>query len=148
MAEYPDLEAQSILVDRLTSHSCTQVSLGAGDGLIIDFGDLEESDAGDLSGALVLAIDCPWRVDGANSPVVGWDDEEEEVASQATILIGAEVEEVDLRRPGFDLNVQFSNGHRLRIFPDCRAYYSEDMSGGALPWQIVVRDMVSPAVAE
>ena len=141
MAERPDLEHQAALIDCLFSTTCTQISLGVGDALIIDFGPLEESPSGDLSGEFILAIDCPWRVDGTDLPVVGWDDEEEEVASQGTVLIGAKVEEVEVRRPGFDLDVRFSNGHRLRVFPDCRAYYSEDMSGGALPWQVAGRGL-------
>jgi len=34
------------------------------------------------------------------------------------------------------VTILFSNDRRLRVFPDCRAYFSDDMSGGALPWQV------------
>ena len=135
------LEVQAELANRLSGISCTQVSLGVAETLIIDFGDLELNALGDLAGEFVLAVDCPWRIDGPDLPAVGWEDEEEEIAHFSTVLIGASVEEVEVRRPGFDLIVSFSNHHRLRVFPDCRAYYSDEMSGGALPWQLAGRDL-------
>ncbi|CAN5617844.1 hypothetical protein BH23CHL2_BH23CHL2_24850 [soil metagenome] len=133
------LEEQADLSTRLVGLPCTQVSLGIAETLIIDFGELEPGPDGQMTGAFVLAVDCPWRIDGHDLPAVGWEDEEEDIAHLSTVLIGGSVEEVEVRRPGFDLIVQFSSGHRLRVFPDCRAYYSDEMSGGVLPWQLVGR---------
>lgn len=133
------LEVQAELVTRLVGLRCTQVSLGIAETLIIDFGELEPGPDGQMTGAFVLAVDCPWRIDGKDLPAVGWEDEEEDIVHLSTVVIGATVEEIEVRRPGFDLLVQFSNGHRLRVFPDCRAYYSDEMSGGVLPWQLAGR---------
>lgn len=135
------LELQASHAERLSGLTCSQTSLGVADALIIDFGDLQPSPDGQLAGAIILVIECPWRIDGSDRPVVGWDDDEEDVATLSTSLIGGMVEDVDLRRPGFDLTLQLSNGHRLRIFPDCRAYYSDELSGGALPWQLAGRGL-------
>jgi hypothetical protein len=136
MAARAALEHQATLAQALTGMTCSQTSLGMADALIIDFGDLEVNAEGQLAGAVVFMAECPWRIDNPERPTVGWEDEEEEIAHLSTALIGGRVEEVEVRRPGFDLTLLFSNDHRLRVFPDCRAYYSDEMSGGALPWQL------------
>lgn len=141
MAGRAALEAQAELANRLSGLACTQVSLGVAETLIVDFGELEPNDQDDLAGLLVLAVDCPWRIDGPDLPAVGWEDEEEDIAHFATVLIGATVEDIEVRRPGFDLILTFSHNHRLRVFPDCRAYYSDELSGGALPWQLAGRGL-------
>jgi hypothetical protein len=133
------LDTQAAMAETLVGYACSQVSLGVADALILDFGDLELNPVGDLAGAIVLAVECPWRIDGSDQPAVGWEDEEEDIAHLSSVLIGGVVDEIDVRRPGFDLTIQFSHGYRLRIFPDCRAYYSDEMSGGAVPWQLVHR---------
>lgn len=135
------LESQARHVEALAGLPCSQTSLGVADALIIDFGELEPNPDGQLAGSIVFVIECPWRIDGPERPAVGWEDDEEDVVQLSTALIGGIVEEVEVRRPGFDLSIQFSNGHRLRVFPDCRAYYSDEMSGGALPWQFAGRDL-------
>ncbi len=138
------LEIQAALAPKITSSICTQVSIGMAESLIVDLGDLAPVAGGQFAGEYVLAIECPWRIDAPEIPVVGWDDNEEDVADLATVLIGASVNELDVRRPGFDLTIQFSNEHRLRVFPDCRAYYVDEMSGGALPWRIGGRGIAEP----
>jgi hypothetical protein len=130
------LEKQAELVALLEGFQCSQISIGMRDSLIIDFGELEASAGGQHAGALILAIECPWRIDTPEVPVVGWEDDEEDVADLATVLIGATITEVEVRRPGYDLLIEFSNEHRMRVFPDCRAYYSDTLSAGALPWQL------------
>jgi hypothetical protein len=142
------LEKQAAFVDTLLGYACSQVSLGIGETLILDFGELEINPVGDLAGAIVLAVECPWRIDNPERPTVGWEDEEGDVAHHSTVLIAGIVDEVDLRRPGFDLTIGFSNGYRLRVFPDCRAYYSDGMSGGALPWQLAGRGLIGASSGE
>lgn len=141
MTTRTELEIQAGLTTLLNRRTCTQVSLGGDDALILDFDELQPNLEGQLAGAIVLVIECPWRIDTPDLPAVGWEDDEEDVAQLSTALIGGAVEETDVRRPGFDLTLNFSNEYRLRIFPDCRAYYSDEMAGGALPWQIVGRDV-------
>jgi hypothetical protein len=136
MATREALERQAELTSFLAGAVCSQVSIGADEALIIDFGELRETLDGQLAGSLVLVIECPWRIDAPEVPVVGWEDDEEDVAHLATVLIGATVEGLDVRRPGFDLSIDFSNQHRLRVFPDCRAYYHDELAGAALPWQL------------
>lgn len=138
------LETQAKLVESLIGMPCSQTSLGMADALIMDFGELQAGLDGDMAGAIVFVVECPWRIDNPDRPTVGWEDEEEDIAHLSTVLIGGTVEDVDVRTPGYDLNVQFSNGFRLRVFPDCRAYYSEELSGGALPWQLAGREL--PAI--
>lgn len=136
MATREALVHQAEIATRLEGQACTQVSVGVHHSLILDFGELQPAEGDQLSGELILAIDCPWRIDAPDVPVVGWEDADEDIADLATVLIGAVVTEVEIRRPGFDLFLQFSNDHRLRIFPDCRAYYHDELASGALPWQI------------
>ncbi len=129
------LERQAEIANRLSQMRCSQVSLGGEDMLILDFGDLSQSPGGQLAGALILSIECPWRIDSESVGVIGWQDDEEDVADFATVLIDARVEETEVRRPGYDLILRFSNDHTLHVFPDCRAYFDDELAGGALPWQ-------------
>ena len=144
MAARQALVHQAELAQRLSGQTCTQVSIGVNDSLIFDFVEIQAAEGGQLSGELILAIDCPWRIDAPDVPVVGWEDAEEDIADLTTVLIGAAVTEVEIRRPGFDLFLQFSNEHRLRIFPDCRAYYHDELAAGALPWQLAGRALAAP----
>lgn len=130
------LERQEQLATQLHGAYCSQVSLGPGESLILDFGELQETPEGQLAGNLTLVIECPWRIDSDEIGVIGWQDAEEDIADFATVLIDASVDQVEVRRPGFDLILRFSNGHSLRIFPDCRAYFDDDLAGEALPWQV------------
>lgn len=130
------LERQARLADSLVGLTCSQTSLGAAEALILDFGELVSGPNGQRAGAVAFVAQCPWRIDTPERPAVGWEDEEEDIAHLSTALIGGTVEEVEVRRPGFDVTILFSNDRRLRVFPDCRAYFSDDMSGGALPWQV------------
>ncbi len=137
------LEDQARLAAALEGLTCRQTALGIGDALILDFGELLPGPDGELAGAVVFVVECPWRIDNPDRPTVGWEDEEEDIAHLSSVLIGGAVDEVEIRRPGFDLTLQLSNGFRLRAFPDCRAYYDEELSGGALPWQFAGRDLPS-----
>ena len=130
------LEAQARLANFLEGLRCSQVSAGAEETLILDFGELSTSHTGDLVGVVVLLIECPWRIDSKESGLIGWEDDEDDILVAATALIGALVETVEVRRPGFDLILRFSNEHSLRVFPDCRAYFDDDLAGDVVPWQI------------
>lgn len=141
MAAREALQTQAKLAEALSGLACSQTSLGVGDALIIDFGELRPNPGGELAGSIVFVAGCPWRIDDPDTPTVGWEDDEEDIANLSTVLIGGTVDEVDVRLPGFDLTLQFTNGYRLRVFPDCRAFYSDEMSGGALPWQVAGRDL-------
>jgi hypothetical protein len=139
------LEAQARLAEFLPGMRCSQVSAGAAETLILDFGDLREVVTGDLTGSIILLIECPWRIDSPDGGLIGWEDEEDDILVAATAVIDATVESVEVRRPGFDLILRFSNEHSLRIFPDCRAYYDDALAGGVVPWQIG-GEAIPPAV--
>lgn len=130
------LEHQATISQQLQGMRCSQVSLGTEEALILDFGTLREMPDGQMAGTLALAIECPWRIDSQETAVIGWEDEDDDVVQFATVLIDAAVEEAEIRRPGFDLILRFTNGHSLRIFPDCRAYFDDALAGERLPWQI------------
>lgn len=130
------LERQAQLSRFLSGMRCSQVATDGDETLILDFGTLTESPDGELSGSLYLVLECPWRIDSAETVLVGWENEEDEIIHFASLLIGVEVASVEVRKPGFDLILRFRGGHTLRIFPDCRAYYHDDLSGNALPWQL------------
>lgn len=130
------LEHQARVSQQLQGMRCSQVSVGADEALILDFGTLREMPDGQMAGTLALAIECPWRIDSPETAVIGWEDDDEDIVQFATVLIDAAVDEVEIRRPGFDLILRFTNEHSLRIFPDCRAYYDDAPAGERLPWQI------------
>lgn len=115
---------------------CSQVSLAAEEALILDFGTLHEMPDGQFAGSLALAIECPWRIDSPETAVIGWEDAEEDIIQLATVLIDAAVDDIEVRRPGFDLILRFTNSHSLRVFPDCRAYFDESVDDERLPWQV------------
>lgn len=130
------LEHQAEISRELHGMRCSQVSVGADEALILDFGALNETPDGQLAGTLALGIECPWRIDSPETAVIGWEDIEEDIVQFATVLIEAAVTEVEIRRPGFDLILRFTNSHSLRVFPDCRAYFDDELAGERLPWQI------------
>lgn len=133
---HPGLEIQASSIPQLRGMRCSQVSIGPEESLILDFGDLHPMPDGQMAGDYALAIDCPWRIDSPETGVIGWEDPEEEIVDLARVLIDAAVREYEIRRPGFDLILTFSNDHSLRIFPDCRAYFYEELAGDRLPWQL------------
>jgi hypothetical protein len=133
----PALEQQAQHALHLQGYPCAQVSIGTGDTLIVDFGALHPIHEDELSGELALIIDCPWRLDDADEPLCGWHDDEDHIIHQVAHLIGARVESVELRRPGFDLILRFIEGHTLRLFPDIRAYYHDELAGESVPWYVI-----------
>lgn len=133
---HPRLEAQAEAVPQLRGMPCSQVSVGAEETLILDFGELHQMPDGQMAGDYALAIDCPWRIDSPETGVIGWEDPEEEIVDLARVLIDSAMTEYEIRRPGLDLILTFSNDHSLRIFPDCRAYFYEELAGDRLPWQL------------
>ena len=130
------LERQARHTLLLQGYPCAQVSIGAGETLIVDFGALHPIREDELSGELALIIDCPWRLDAADAPLCGWHDDEDHIIQQAAHLIGAHVTSVEVRRPGFDLILRFDEGHILRLFPDLRAFYDAALAGESVPWYI------------
>jgi hypothetical protein len=129
-------EAQSQLVERLRGQQCSQVSLGEDDELILDFGTLNKTGPDEFDGELWLIVECPWRLEDADEVICGWEDTDDDITEGVHELVGAVLEETDVRRPGFDLSLIFASGHRMRIFPDCVAYYSDDTSSLTIPWYV------------
>jgi hypothetical protein len=73
-------------------------------------------------GEVVLYLEnCPWRLDGFNDVIASWNDHngpKGRLVQGLRSLIGAQVRQAEISRPGLDLIVRFSSGHTLRIFPD------------------------------
>ena len=132
----PAFEAQARLVQRLTDQTCSQVAIGEDDELVIDFGNLEQTGPGEFDGEAWLIVECPWRLESESSVLCGWDDEDDEIPEKTSVLIGQQAEEPTVRRPGFDLTLRFTNGYRLRIFPDCVSYYTDDTASLSIPWYV------------
>lgn len=130
------LESQAHLAANLQGMRCSQVSAGGDDRLVIDFGDLSRTESGEYAGAFHLLLECPWRIESGESVVCGWEDDDAEVVHLASVLIDATVVSTVVRRPGFDLTLAFSRGYTLTVFPDCRAYYLDELAGAAVPWRI------------
>ena len=129
-------DAQSQLVERLRGQRCVQVSLGEDDELIIDFGELIQSGPGDFDGESWLIVECPWRLDDSDEVLCGWEDTDEAIVARAHELIGGMLETIEVRRPGFDLTLTFDNNRRLKVFPDCVAYFSDDTDALSIPWYV------------
>lgn len=132
----PAFEAQTQLVQNLTGRMCSQVALGDDDELIIDFGELDRTAPGEFDGEAWLIVECPWRLEDEAGVLCGWEDEEDDIPTKTSVLIGQQAEEPTVRRPGFDLTLSFTNGYRLRVFPDCLGYFSDDTASFAIPWYV------------
>jgi hypothetical protein len=72
----------------------------------------------DNEGEANLLVWCSWRLDNAAGPISSSDDEVKHVENVLRRLIGAEVTEVLLDLPGWDLRLDFANGLRLSVFCD------------------------------
>lgn len=129
-------EAQARLVQRLTGQTCSQVAIGDDDELVIDFGELTQSNPGEFDGQAWLVVECPWRLELDDDVLCGWDDDEDDIAAAASALIGQGAAEPTVRRPGFDLTLRFASGHRLKVFPDCLSYYTHDTTSLSIPWYV------------
>ncbi len=130
------VEAQTRLVERLVGQTCSQVAIGGDDELVIDFGELEQTGPGEFDGAAWLIVECPWRLESENEVLCGWENDEDEILERTSVLIGQQVEEPAIRRPGFDLTLRFTNGYRLRVFPDSVSYYTDDTASISIPWYV------------
>lgn len=129
-------EAQTRLVEQLSGRICSQVSIGGNDELVIDFGQLQQTAPGEFDGEAWLIVECPWRLESETNVLCGWENDEDDIPVKSSVLIGLHAEEPTVRRPGFDLTLPFTNGCRLRIFPDCLGYYSDDTASLAIPWYV------------
>jgi hypothetical protein len=129
-------DAQASLVERLHGQRCAQISIGEDDELILDFGELIQTGPGDFDGENWLIVECPWRLDDDDDVLCGWEDTDETIGATAHVLIGATLESSSVRRPGFDLTLNFDSKHRIRIFPDCVAYFTDDTTSLTIPWYV------------
>jgi hypothetical protein len=129
-------DAQASLVERLHGQRCAQISIGEDDELILDFGELIQTGPGDFDGENWLIVECPWRLDDDDDVLCGWEDSDETIGATAHVLIGATLESSSVRRPGFDLTLNFDSKHRIRIFPDCVAYFTDDTTSLTIPWYV------------
>ena len=129
-------EAQTRMVEHLRDQRCSQVAIGEDDELIVDFGSLEQTGSGEFDGEAWLIVECPWRLESEDDVLCGWEDDEDAIAGLASIVIGQQVEEQTVRRPGFDLTLRFTGGYRLRVFPDCAGYDSDDTANFSIPWYV------------
>jgi hypothetical protein len=129
------LEREAGRAQHLQGQTCSQVSLGADDTVIIDLGPLRPAESGELAGELTLLIDCPWRLDGSETPLCGWHDDDDRIVTQLSQLIGVTIESVEVRRPGYDLILRCSEGYTLRLFPDLRAYFIDNLLDAG-PWHV------------
>lgn len=130
------LDHQARLTGYLHGMRCSQVSSGGVDRLVIDFGELTRTISGEYAGSVYLLLECPWRIETPDHVVCGWEDDEEDILDRASILIDGTVVAAEVQRPGFDLTLAFSHGCVLKVFPDCRAYYRDDLAGEVVPWRV------------
>jgi hypothetical protein len=70
------------------------------------------------TGKVNLYVWCTWRLDSAAGPVTSSDDTEASIISGLGHLLSDTVESVDASLPGWDLSLQFSGRHTLRLFCD------------------------------
>lgn len=129
-----DTQAQH--VEKLHGQRCAQISIGEDDELIVDFGELVQVGPGDFDGENWLIVECPWRIEDLEEALCGWEDSDETISATVHELIGATLLSSSVRRPGFDLTLIFDNNHQLKVFPDCVAYFTVDMSTLSLPWYV------------
>lgn len=129
-------EAQTRFVAQLVGQRCSQVTIGEDDELVVDFGALEQTGPGEFDGAAWLIAECPWRLESEDDVLCGWEDDDEAIAVNASVVIDRDVEEQLVRLPGFDLTLRFSGGYTLRVFPDCVGYYTDDTASLSIPWYV------------
>ena len=73
-------------------------------------------------GQYVLYLEeCPWRLDGPDGVIASWMDSSDRggrIHTGLPELVNRQIQRVQLRRPGLDLELYFTGGYTLRVFPD------------------------------
>src|SRR5262245_31207755 len=77
-----------------------------------------QGDDRNFHGQLCLLVWCTWRLDSTGAPLASSDQEGELTAHELEVLVGETIQGVELFEPGLDLQIQFSNNLKLRVFSD------------------------------
>ncbi len=86
-------------------------------------------DQRNYEGELSLYVTCAWRLRTTDQVLYGWTDAADDPAQLTSTLeqlVGKRVESVGIRRPAWDLTIQFEGGQILDIFSDQTSLVDED----------------------
>jgi hypothetical protein len=119
---------------KLVSKECWRIVAGKGTGSVVSLqiGDkiprkrrvdnpALPSDIQNFEGEYIVFVECVWRLDAVNEVICGaWNDNSEggKMLKGLKRLVGQRVTSVTLGRPGFDLEIGFSNDLKLKLFCD------------------------------
>lgn len=121
-------------VRQLRGELCWSVKAGRGTGsaFTADFGEKLRrnvplknphlsDDERNFQGEFALYVTCAWRVDGLAEVISAWTsggDTVDEMVAGLDRLVGRRVVSVSVKKPGWDLVLEFEGGHTLTIFCD------------------------------
>jgi hypothetical protein len=124
-------ETRDVVIDALFGKPCWYVSCGGAAGPTFQLAiggkiprqcplrnDAHSEEYRQFEGEANLLVWCTWRLDDARGPVTSSDDSDKGIDSGLNRLVGAAITDAAIDLPGWDLQVGFSNGLRLRVFCD------------------------------
>lgn len=128
--KYSKPKFELLVKDSLTNKKCWYVSCGAvGSTFRLALGKkiLRKSPLSNkfhpiefrtYEGEAELLVWCAWRLDKGARTITSGDDKIESIIKRLHALTGKKVIDIEIHRPGWDLNIKFSSNYSLKIFCD------------------------------
>jgi hypothetical protein len=120
-------EAQASWLPTVVGMRCSLVRSDEGTLISLFFGETSESPEGEPEAERVISFDGAWRLEQGAGVVAGSDDPPDEREEYLDELAGKTLDRFEVSRPGYDLELTFSEGYVVRCFPIDSLEYAEDV---------------------
>jgi hypothetical protein len=120
-------EAQASWLPTVVGLRCALVRADEGALVTLFFGETNESPDGDWDAERMISFDGAWRLEQGAGVLAGSEDPTDEREEFLDELEGKTLERYEVTRPGFDLELTFSEGYVVRCFPVDSLEYAEEV---------------------
>ena len=110
-------EAQASWLPQVTGMVCTAVQTDGAQLISLHFGEVRETEEGDIEGQRTISLEGAWRIEHGNEVTAGSADPDEEREPYLQDLVERSLERFEVTRPGYDLTLYFHDGYIVRSFP-------------------------------
>ena len=120
-------EAQASWLPTVVGMRCALVRQEDGALVSLFFGETSESPDGEPEAERVISFDGAWRLEQGAGVLAASDDPQDESGEYLEELEGKTLDRFEVSRPGFDLELTFSDGYVVRCFPIDSMEYAEEI---------------------
>jgi hypothetical protein len=120
-------EAQASWLPTVVGMRCALVRQDDETLISLFFGEISESPNGEQEAERVISFDGAWRLEQGAGVLAASDDPTDEREEYLDELEGKTLDRFEISRPGYDLELTFSDGYVVRCFPIDSLEYAEDV---------------------